>query len=82
MRTNKLSKVQLPQIERAGYDISAWCTSVGISRATFYKLDGDLRPGSVKIGKRHLIVERPADYMARLAKLCAASIAATGGAHA
>jgi len=73
MQTNKLSKIQPPQIERAGYDIPAWCAAVGISRATFYKLDGELKPVSVKIGKRHLIVERPADYMARLAKLCAAA---------
>lgn len=71
MQANKLSKIQLPPIERAGYDILAWCEAVGISRATFYKLDGTLKPSQVKIGKRRLIVERPADYMARLANLCA-----------
>ena len=59
------------QIEQVGYAIDIWCTSVGISRATFYKLDGNLKPSQVKIGKRRLIVERPADYMARLANLCA-----------
>ena len=62
-----MKKAESQQIEQAGYDIPEWCAAVRISRATYYKLDGELKPGSVKIGKRHIITESPADYMARLA---------------
>jgi hypothetical protein len=37
------------------------------SRATFYNLPAELRPRSIKLGNRHIIIEPPADYLARLA---------------
>jgi hypothetical protein len=33
----------------------------------FYNLPGDQRPRSLKLGKRHIIIEPPGTYLARLA---------------
>jgi len=54
-------------VERAGWPIPQWCEAVAFSRATFYNLPPERRPRSIKLGKRHIIIEPPAQYMARLA---------------
>ena len=56
-----------PELSVAGFAIEPWCKAAGYSRATFYNLPQDLRPHSVKIGKRHIIRETPQAYLARLA---------------
>ena len=50
---------------RAGWSIPAFCAACNFSRASFYNLP--LRPRSVKLGKRHIVIESPGDYLARLA---------------
>jgi hypothetical protein len=52
---------------RVAWPIPLYCEACDFSRATFYNLPLALRPRSVKIGKRHIIIESPADYLARLA---------------
>lgn len=54
-------------IDRAGWSIPAFCAACDFSRASFYNIPSDLRPRSVKLGKRHIIIEQPSVYLARLA---------------
>ena len=53
--------------EPAGWSIPLWCAKVGFSRATYYNLTDKQRPRSLKLGKRHIIIEQPSEYLARLA---------------
>lgn len=54
-------------IERAGWDVSAWCSACGFSRAKYYTLPAGMRPRALKVGARHIVIEQPADFLARLA---------------
>ena len=51
--------------DRAGWSIPAFCAACDFSRAYFYRLE--LQPRSIKLGKRHIIIEEPSAYLARLA---------------
>jgi hypothetical protein len=53
--------------ERAGWDIPSWCGACDISRAKFYTLSPQMRPRTLKLGKRHIVIESPAEYLGRLA---------------
>jgi predicted DNA-binding transcriptional regulator AlpA len=53
--------------DRAGWSIPSYCEACNFSRATFYNLPDDRRPRSLKIGKRHIVIEPPAEFLARLA---------------
>ena len=64
----KSSIVNLPQ---AGYSIPEWCVAVRISRAHYYNLPPELQPNSVRIGKRHIVIEPPQDYLRRVHLLAA-----------
>jgi hypothetical protein len=61
--------MEKPLIQPAGFAIPGWCEAADISRATFYNLPPELRPHSVKIRKRHIIVEAPKDYLLRIRTL-------------
>jgi hypothetical protein len=65
---SKSTVVSLPQ---AGFPISAWCAATNISRAHYYNLPPELQPSSVKIGKRHIVIEPPQDYLRRVHLLAA-----------
>ena len=52
----------------ACWRIPEWSRAVSISRAAFYTLVAEHRPRSVKIGKRHVIIEAPAAWLERMAK--------------
>ena len=52
---------------RAGWSIPVWCEACDFSRATYYNLPQSRRPRSIKIGKRHIVIEPPAEFLARLA---------------
>ncbi len=54
-------------IPPAGFPIGLWCASVGFGRTTFYALPPPLKPRTVKIGERTIIIESPADYLERIA---------------
>ena len=59
--------------QRAGWDIQSYCAVCGFSRALFYRLPADRRPRSLKLGKRHIVIEPPAEYLSRLAEAQEAS---------
>lgn len=63
-----MTKQHMPE-NRAGYDIKTWCGAVSISRASFYTLPANLRPRTVKLGKRHIVIEAPENYLNRMAAL-------------
>ncbi|MCA3029711.1 MAG: hypothetical protein ING66_14080 [Rhodocyclaceae bacterium] len=50
-----------------GWSIQNWCAATSISRASFYLLA--LRPETVKLGRRTVVIESPAAYLARIASL-------------
>jgi hypothetical protein len=53
--------------QAAGWTIPAWCEATSISRASFYLLAQ--RPETVKLGRRSVVIESPAAYLARIASL-------------
>jgi len=54
-------------IPRAGFGLEEFCAAVGYCRASYYNLPAELRPRSVTVGRRRIIIEQPAAYLARLA---------------
>jgi hypothetical protein len=57
----------IPEAPTAGWTIPAWCEATSISRASFYLLAK--RPETVKLGRRTVVIESPATYLARIASL-------------
>lgn len=57
--------------ERAAWNRPDWCGALGIGVSSYYVLA--VRPRSIKLGKRLLIVESPAAYAERIAKMQAAA---------
>jgi hypothetical protein len=57
------------QIESSpvGWRVAEFARAIRISRAGFYLLPPEHRPRAVKIGKRHIIIESPADWLRRMA---------------
>lgn len=53
---------------QAGFSPSEFCALVSISRSRLYSLPESLRPRSLRLGRRRIIVERPEAYLARLAQ--------------
>lgn len=51
---------------RAGWLLRPWCDSASICPATLYNLPTELRPISIKLGKRRIITESPADWLRRM----------------
>jgi hypothetical protein len=64
-------------VERAAWKKGAWCASAGISVSTFDELAVELRPNTLKIGRRVFILEKPADWLLRVAKAAPASLTGT-----
>lgn len=58
---------QKDKLARAAWSVPEWCAALGLGRSTYYTLTTP--PQSIKIGKRHLIVEAPSDYARRIAEL-------------
>lgn len=52
----------------AGRSIPEFAQQVGVGRATFYLLSPKDRPATVKIGKRTIVRESPADWLAQMAE--------------
>ena len=51
---------------RAGWSVRVWCASASLSTATYYALPEGIRPASVKVGKRRIVIEQPKDWLRRL----------------
>ncbi|MCA3099732.1 MAG: hypothetical protein INH00_18325 [Rhodocyclaceae bacterium] len=58
-------KISAPM--RVGFGLTEWCELTSISRPKLYTLPADLRPKAIKIGRRTIIIEAPADYLQRIA---------------
>ena len=56
----------LPPEQNAGWNIARWCEAISVSRASFYLLAH--KPRSVKIGRRHVVIESPKAYLQRMAE--------------
>lgn len=52
--------------EKAGLTIAEWCAVANLSRATFYATPDAQKPATVRIGRRVLILEPAADWLARM----------------
>ena len=53
--------------DRAGWSIPRFCEECGFSRAHLYNLPQELQPKSVRLGRRRIIREQPAEFLARVA---------------
>lgn len=51
---------------RAGWRLSQYCEATGLSRSYIYALSKEQQPRSIKIGKRRVITEAPADWLQRI----------------
>ena len=51
----------------AGQDIKTWSAEAGICPATYHNLLREDRPKSVRVGARVLIIEKPPDWLGRMA---------------
>ena len=60
-----------------GFRPGPWASAIGISRTTFYALPSELRPRSITLGAARIIVESPAEYLARIEQLQASPSAKT-----
>ncbi|MCA3069429.1 MAG: hypothetical protein ING90_08595 [Rhodocyclaceae bacterium] len=52
---------------RVGFSLTEWCELTSISRPKLYTLPAELRPKTIKIGRRTIVIEAPADYLKRVA---------------
>lgn len=57
-----------PPAAPAGRSIESWTREVGLSRAGYYNMPPRFRPQAVKVGKRNIIIEAPADWLRRMAE--------------
>jgi hypothetical protein len=63
----KIPLLAYAEPEQAGFAIPSWCRAVGIGVSSFYQLGAELRPASVKVGDRRLVIESPQAYLQRIA---------------
>ena len=68
-RSRAASSAAAPAVPKAGWRISQWCASVGISRPLYYTLQQELRPRVVRLRGVPIIAESPDDYLQRIAAL-------------
>lgn len=55
------------RIEKAGYSVPEFCYGAGIGRSKAYELMGDGLIRFVTVGRRRIITDSPADFLARVA---------------
>lgn len=52
----------------AGWRPADWLSAVGISKPTEQRLPESMRPKSVKVGRRRVIIEAPEKWLKRVAR--------------
>ena len=57
---SKISETIPAAIDREAFTVAEFCRSIGISRAFFYKLPAEQRPGIIRLGRRVLITREAA----------------------
>jgi hypothetical protein len=68
--------------ELAGRSVADFSKQVGLSRAAFYLIPDDAKPGSVHIGRRQIITESPAGWLARMKERGGVKLRKAGREHA
>lgn len=51
---------------KAALELGEWCRATNVSRATYYATPDEKKPATVRIGRKLLILETPADWLARM----------------
>ncbi len=54
--------------EQETFSLDAWCAAVPVSRSYFYKLSPEVRPETRRAGRKVIVIERPAEWLDRVAK--------------
>lgn len=57
----------------SGWHVGPFCRAAGTSKTAIYTMPEHLRPESVAIGRRRVIIEHPADWLRRLKSMQAAA---------
>jgi hypothetical protein len=68
-------EAQMRDSQKAGWKVAEYAELVGFCRSKLYTLPPQLQPKAVRVGTRRIIIEPPADYLARIAELQAAQAA-------
>ena len=55
------------EFQKAGWKMGEYADLVGVGRSKLYMLPRELQPKSVHVGSRRVIIEPPAEYLARIA---------------
>ena len=55
--------------QKAGWKMGEYADLVGFGRSKLYTLPRELQPKSVRVGSRRVVIEPPAEYLARYAAL-------------
>jgi hypothetical protein len=55
------------EVAQAGWKLYSYCKIISITPQFYYSLPEELRPRSVKLRKRRIIIEPPRKYLERLA---------------
>lgn len=56
-------------IDRSGWTPRAWCEATSISKSKYDTLPPELKPASIKLGRRRIITEAPAEWLRRVGAL-------------
>lgn len=54
--------------DRAGWRIREWCRAVGGCRSWYYTLRGEMAPRALTVGRMHVIVEPPGEWLRRVGR--------------
>ena len=59
----------MDQSAKAGWSVEEFCQLTALGRSKLYELPPDQQPASVHFGRRRVITEPPAAYLARIAEM-------------
>ena len=51
------------------WSIGAWCPAAGISRTAEHQLPAEMKPRSIQIGRRRIIIEGPREWALRIREM-------------
>ena len=64
----KTSKTIAVRPQKTGLTVKEFCAGSGISNSTYYGIPPGDKPKQITIGSKVIILESPADWLARIAK--------------
>ncbi len=66
-QTDRTPRKPTTQVAKAGYSVPEFCYGTGIGRSKAYELMGDGLIRFVTVGRRRIITDSPAEFLARVA---------------